>query len=89
MKSELTSLSVRWRVEQEQERQFKADLAYRDLKVQRLMETLMDTFISLPDNVKDELAGKINEDGPQEAAQWLSNRVIAGAGLYEDDGVRQ
>lgn len=75
---------MRWRVDQADERRFKADLAIHDLKVQGLMETLMHLFTSLDEPVKAELADRIRENGPQPAANWLSTYVSHGVAATND-----
>lgn len=75
MKQELTSMSMRWRVEEDVAAEFRADLARHDLKVQRLMEALMHTYTMLPDSMKTQLAEHIRDQGTENAGRWLSDRL--------------
>lgn len=82
-KNDLTSMSMRWRVEREDEAEFRAELVRHGLKVQGLMETLMHTYTSLSEEMKTQLAARIRDDGAEVAGHWLSETLIAGQWLNE------
>lgn len=81
MKQEMTSMSMRWRVDKDQEAQFRADLARHDLKVQWLMEAMIVAYASLSEEMKEQLAERITDQGPSAAGQWLGETIAAGQWL--------
>ncbi len=84
-KTDLTSLAMRWRVERESEAEFRVELVRHGLTVQSLMETLMHTYTSLPEEMKAQLAARIRDDGAEAAGLWLSETSIAGQWLNGHD----
>ena len=82
-KNDLTSLSMRWRVDDDAAGEFRADLARHNLKVQELMESLMHSYLTLPTEMKSRLTDIIHTERTAAAGSWLTNRI--GADTIGDD----